>query len=216
MSVSPEAGGRRPVAPARRARRLGLAMFAVWSAAPVLAGAAFYTDDWRPLAALVPLLIVDSLLYHRWLDAGPEVGEEEAAETFAGVDEEELEELADGGWSNDLLFALDHPEVLNRVRYRYRGELVLRSIATVLQPVGWVLLVVSLPEHPGWGAFAAVLIVSALGSSPSRMAMMLHSRFRVRTTEESRARWVRRDELVERLAWAAVAIFIVLSLTGVL
>lgn len=197
----------------RRSRVLGLAVALVWFAGPAIAAYAIYVDDWRPLLAILPLLVLDNVLFDKWIDSDPsrlEREEREADELFTDDEADELlAELPDDASAlDDLIFVLDNPEPVQRRKYAFRGALVLRSAGTVAQPVGWSLLVAALPGRPLLGAVGAVLAVAAGGGHVYQLTQVLAPRLRVRATDEDRRRWLRRDRVVEIALWSALAVLV--------
>lgn len=206
--LNPEMPAGRP-AP-RRSRFWGVAMGVVWLAGIAIGAYAVYVDDWRPLLAILPLLLVDDVLLDKWIASDPEQIEREAREDDELFTEEEEEALADLPDDADALdeysFILDHPELVTRFKYKFREALVLRSAATATEIVGWLLFVVAVPGQPLLGALGVLLALAASGNSVYRLTRVLTPRFRVRATDHERRGWLRRDRIVEYAGWGAVAV----------
>lgn len=182
-------------------------MALIWLAGPAITAYAVYVDDWRPMVAILPLL--DHVLFGKWIDSHPERLEREADELFTDEDDELLSELPDDANVLDhAIFFLDTPELVTRLRYAFRGALVVRSVATVIAPVGWLLFVAALPGHRLLGAVGVLLAIVASGSPAYQLTLALAPRFRVRTTAEERRRWLRRDRIVEMTLWSALAVLV--------
>jgi len=187
----------------------GVLAAVVWVAGPAIAAYAVYADDWRPLVALLPLLLVDHVVLDKWIASDPGLIQREAEELFTEEDEEVLSDLRDeAGALDNLSFVLENPELVNRWRYRFRGGLVVRSAATVTEAAGWLLLVAALPGQPPLGALGALLALAASGSPAYQLTRALTPHFRVRATADERRRWLRRDKLVEYALWTAVAVLV--------
>jgi len=197
-----------------RSRVLGGATAVVWLAGPAIAAYAFYVDDWRPLLALLALLLVDDFVVDKWIASDPGQIEREEREADELFTEEEAEAALsdvpdDANVLDDLIIALDHPELVNRYRYQFRGALVLRSVATVAEVVGWLLLLTAFPgQPPPLAALGGLLVIAASGGSVYRLTRVLTPRFRVRASDDERRRWLGRDKVVEYVGWGAVAVLV--------
>lgn len=189
-----------------------MATAVVWFACPAIAAYAVYADDWRPLVALLPLLLVDRVALDKWIESDRaliEREEGEAGDLFTEGDEEALSDLPeDAGVLDNVSFALENPELVDRWRYRFRGALAVRSAATVTEAGGWLLLVAALPGQPPLGALGALLAVAASGSPAHQLTQALNPRFRVRATDDERRRWLRGDKIVEYGLWSALAVLV--------
>jgi len=148
-----------------------------WVAGPLTAGLAVYLDDWRLLVlGVVPIFLANHLIDRRWADPGPEELEREADEAFAGTDAADAL-VDDASVLDDVVFMLDHPEIVARVRYPTRVALVTRMACTATQATGYLVLLLALPGLLWLGAVGVLLIVASSGSTAGHLALALTPRF---------------------------------------
>lgn len=207
-------GAERVPAPPPRQVRLALAY--TWVLGPLTAGLAIYLDDWRLLVlGVIPIFLGNHLIDRRWADSGPEQLEreaDEADEAFAGTDAAD-DLVDDASVLDDVVFMLDHPEIVARVRYPTRVALVTRMASTATQASGYLVLLLALPGLLWLGAVGVLLIVASSGSSAGHLALALTPRFPTRATDAQRARWLRWDKAVDIVGWSAIAIVAVVKLS---
>lgn len=184
-----------------------------WVAGPLTAGLAIYLDNWRLLVlGVVPIFLANHLIDRRWADPGPEQLEREADEAFAGTDAAD-DLVDDASVLDDVVFMLDHPEIVARVRYPTRVALVTRMASTATQASGYLVLLLALPGLLWLGAVGVLLIVASSGSSAGHLALALTPRFLACATDAQRARWLRWDKAVDVVGWSAIAIVAVVKLS---
>ena len=204
-------GAERVPAPPPRQVRLALAY--TWVLGPLTAGLAIYLDDWRLLVlGVIPIFLANHLIDRRWADPGPEQLEREADEAFAGTDAAD-DLVDDASVLDDVVFMLDHPEIVARVRYPTQVALVTRMASTATHATGYLVLLLALPSLMWVGAVGALLITASGGPSARHLALALTPHFPARATDAQRARWLRWDKAVDVVGWSAIGIVAVVQLS---
>lgn len=177
----------RVAAGSSRTRRLGLLSFAVFLSAPFALAVGIALDAWRVIFVMVVLLVVAHYVDKAWRDSRG-VKDDEDVE-FTAREEADLRDTSES-WADSLLYLLEHPELVARVRFRYRFALRAHTLARPLHWAGFTVTLVMLPQ-PLWAAIGAFVALVADNSGASKLSTLLLSRLSERTDAAERERWLR-------------------------
>ena len=167
-------------------RRLGLLSFALFLATPVVLAVAVAAGQWRIALAIAPLLVAEWYADRAWLESRGQPDELE-------LTPEEDDDLAhsEDGWTDSLLYVLDHPEVVARYRFAYRFSLRACVLARPLHWAGFTAALLLLPQYPLLAAVGAFVGVATDTSGSSKLAALALPRLRVKADDEERKVWLR-------------------------
>ena len=185
-----------------RTRQLGLLSLALFLATPVVLAVAIAAGQPRIALAILPLLVADWYADRAWRQSRGDLGEE------LELTPEEDDDLAhsEDGWTDSLLYVLDHPEVVARYRFAYRFSLRAYVLARPLHWAGFTAALLLLPQHPLLAAVGAFVGVATDTSGSSKVAALALQRLRVKADDEERKAWLR---WYGRLDNAGVAVMVV-------
>ena len=183
-------------------RRLGLLSLGLFLATPVVLAVAVATGEARVALAILPLLVADWYADRAWQDSR---GDQERELVLTPQEDDDLAHSEDG-WTDSLLYVLDHPEVVARWRFGYRFALRAHVLARPVHWAGFTFALLMLPQHPLLAAVGGFVGVVTDTRGSSKLAALMLPRLRVKADDAERKAWLR---WYGRLDNAGVALMVV-------